>query len=141
MAAANALDRQQGVFGFGTIRPDRFPSSNYQNWADWRKHFAWVADANPRDDEKARMVLPTCLTGWALDELTSMPAHFREEMEEFEPLTLAAMMAELDHRMMPFQTQAEARAEFKNLMQGEKEGLREFFRRVVMLRMVMLGLR
>ena len=38
MAAANALDRQQGVFGFGTIRPDRFPSSSYQNWADWRKH-------------------------------------------------------------------------------------------------------
>ena len=33
VAAANALDRQQGVFGFGTIRPDRFPSSSYQNWA------------------------------------------------------------------------------------------------------------
>ena len=46
VAAANAFDRQQGVFGFGTIRPDRFPSSSYQNWADWRKHFAWVIDAN-----------------------------------------------------------------------------------------------
>ena len=125
VAAANALDRQQGVFGFGTIRPDRFPSSSYQNWADWRKHFAWVADANRWDDEQARMVLPTCLTGWALDEFTSMPAHFREEMEGFEPPTLAAMLAELDHRMMPFQTQAGARAEFKILMQSEKEGLRE----------------
>ena len=43
---------------------------------------------------------------------------------------LAAMLAELNHRMMPFQTQAGARAEFKNLMQGEKEGLMKFSRRV-----------
>ena len=59
-----------------------------------------------------------------------MPAHFREEIEGFEPPTLVAMLAELDHSMMPFQTQAGARAEFKNLMQSEKEGLREFSRRV-----------
>ena len=130
VAAANALDRHQGVFGFGTIRPDRFPSSNYQNWADCRKHFAWVADAIRWDDEQARMVLPTCLTGWALDEFTSMTAHYPEELEGFEPPTLAAMLAELDRRMMPFQTQAGARAEFKNLMQNEKEGLREFSRGV-----------
>ena len=37
------------------------------------------------------------------------------------------MLAELDHRMMLFQTQAGARAVFMNLMQGEKEGLRECF--------------
>ena len=130
VAAANALDRQQGVFGFGTIRPDRFPSSSYQNWADWRKHFAWVADANRWEDEQARMVLPTCLTRCALDEFTSMPAHFREEEDGFPAPTLARMLAELDQRMMPFQTQAAARAEFKSLMQGDKEGLREFSRRI-----------
>ena len=130
VAAANALDRQQGVFGFGTIRPDRFSSSSYQNWADCRKHFAWVAEANRWDDEQDRRVLPTCLTGWALDEFTSMPARFRDEMEGFEPPTLARILAELDHRMMPFQTHAGARAEFKSLMQGEKEGLREFSRRI-----------
>ena len=130
VAAANALERQQGVFGFGTIRPDRFPSSTYQNWADWRKHFAWVADANQWEDEQARMVLPTCLTSWALDEFTSMPAHFREEIEGYEEPTLARMLAELDQRLMPFQSHAAARAEFKSLMQGEKEGLREFSRRV-----------
>ena len=130
VAAANALDRQQGVFGFGTIRPDRFPSSSYQNWADWRKHSAWVTDANRWDDEQARMVLPTCLTGWALDEFTSMPAHFREEVDGFAEPTLGRMIAELDQRMMPFQTRSTARAEFKSLMQGEKEDLREFSRRV-----------
>ena len=40
------------------------------------------------------------------------------------------MLAELDHRMMPFQTHAGARGEFKSLTQGEKEGLREVSRRV-----------
>ena len=40
------------------------------------------------------------------------------------------MLAQLDQRMMPFQTQAAARAEFKSLMQGDKEGLREFSRRI-----------
>ena len=84
VAAANALDRQQEMFEFGTIRPDRFPSSSYQNWRDWRNHFAWIADANRWDDEPAIMVLPTCLTGWALDEFTSMQAHFREEVDGFE---------------------------------------------------------
>ena len=77
VAAANALDRQQGMFRFGTIRPDRLPSFNYQNWADWRKHFAWVVDVNRWEDEQGRMVLPTSLTGWALDEFTSMTAHYR----------------------------------------------------------------
>ena len=130
VAAANALDRQHGVFEFGTIRPDRFPSSSYQNWRDWRKHFAWIADANRWDDEQPRMVQPTCLTGWALDEFTSMPAHFREEVDGFEKPKLGRMLAELDQRMMPFQTQSAARAGFKNLMQEEGEGLRAFARRV-----------
>ena len=121
---------QQGVFGFGKIRPDRFPSRSYQNWAYWRKHFAWVADTNRLEDEQARMVLPTCLRSWALDDFTSMPAHFREEIEGYDEPTLAKMLAELDHRMMLFQTHAGARAEFKSLMQSEKEDLREFSRRV-----------
>ena len=126
-AAANALDRQQGVFGFGTIRPDRFPSSSYQNWRDWIKHFAWIADANRWDDEQAKMGLPTCLTGWALDEFTSMPAHFREGVDGLEEPTLGRMLAELDQRMMQFQTRSAARAEFKNLLQEEGE---DFARRV-----------
>ena len=80
VAAAHALDRQKGVFGFGTIRPDKFPSSSNQNWRELRKHFAWIADANRWDDEQARMVLPTCLTGWALDEFTSMQLTFKKKL-------------------------------------------------------------
>ena len=130
VAAAIALDRQHGMFGFGTIRSDRFPSSSYQNWRDWRKHFAWVADANRWDDEQARRVLPTCLTGWALNAFTSMPAHFREEYDGFEEPTLGRMLAELEQRMMPFQTKSAVRADFKILLQEEGERLRAFARRV-----------
>ena len=125
VAAANALDRQQGVFGFWNIRPDRFPSSSYRNWAHWRKHFAWVADANRWEGEQARMVLPTCLTSWALDEFTSMSAYFREKIEGYVEPTLARMLAVLDQRLMPIQSRAAARAEFKSMMQGKREGLRE----------------
>ena len=76
------------------------------------------------------MVLPTCLTSRALDEFTSMPAHFREKIEVYAEPTLARMLAELDQRLMPFQSCAAARTEFKSMMQGKKEGLRELSRRV-----------
>ena len=76
------------------------------------------------------MVLPTCLTSWVLDKFTSLPAHLREEIEGYDEPTLARMLAELDQRLMPFQSRATARAEFKSLIQGDKEDLREFSRRV-----------
>ena len=76
------------------------------------------------------MVLPTCLTSWSLDEFTSIPAHFREEIDSYDESTLARMLAELDQHLMPFQNRAAARAEFKSLMQGKKEGLKEFSRRI-----------
>ena len=59
-----------------------------------------------------------------------MPNHFIEEVDGFPEPTLLRMLAELDQRWMPFQSQAAARAEFKNLTQGNKEGLREFSLRV-----------
>ena len=125
VAAKKALERQQGMFGFETIRLDRFSSKSYQNWADWSKHFAWVADANWWEDKQARMVLPTCLTGWALEKFSSMPAHFRKEVDGLPDPPLGGMLNELDQRMKSFQTQAGARAEFKYLMQNDKEGLRK----------------
>ena len=76
------------------------------------------------------MVPPTCLTGWSLNEFTSMPTYSPEEVDGFEEPMLGRMLAELDQRMMPFQTQLAARAEFKNLMQEEGEILRDFTRRV-----------
>ena len=46
VAAVNALVGQQGRFGFGKRRADLFFYNSSQNWADRRKHFAWVADCN-----------------------------------------------------------------------------------------------
>ena len=57
-----------------------------------------------------------------------MPNNFREVVDGFPEPTLARMLAELDQS--PFQRRAAARAEFKNLVQGDNEGLREFSRRV-----------
>ena len=59
-----------------------------------------------------------------------MPAHFREEVDGFPEPTLGRMLDKLYRRLMPFQSLAAARADFQSLMQGEKEGLREFSRRV-----------
>ena len=75
------------------------------------------------------MVLPTFLTGWALDESRVCQLTFERK------LTVRGADARRNARgtrseMMPFQTQSAARAEFKNLMQEEGEGLRDFARRV-----------
>ena len=74
--------------------------------------------------------VPTCLTGWALDEYTAMPNHFREQEDGHRAPTLERMFEYLDPRIMPFRNQRTARAEFKNLIQGEKEGIQEFSRRI-----------
>ena len=79
------------------------------------------------------MVLPTCLTSLALNKFTSMLALFRVEIEGYDEPTLARMLTELNQRLMPFQSRAASRAEFKSLMQGEKKSLREFSRRVMSL--------
>ena len=76
------------------------------------------------------MVLSTSLTGGALDEFTSLSKHFMEEVHGFPEPTLARMLAELDQWLLSFPSQGAARADFKSLMQGDKEGLRDFSRRV-----------
>ena len=43
---------------------------------------------------------------------------------------MARMLAELDQRLMPFQSRVAVRAEFKSLVQGEKGGLHEISRRI-----------
>ena len=97
---------------------------------DWKKHFVCIVESNRWDEEQAMACVPTCLTGWALDEYTAMPNHFREQEDGYPAPTLERMFEYLDPRMMPFRIQRTARAEFKNLIQGEKEGIQEFSRRI-----------
>ena len=59
-----------------------------------------------------------------------MPNYFSEEVDVYPESTLLRMPAELDQLLMPIQSQAAARAEFKNLSQDNKEGLGGFSLRV-----------
>ena len=129
VAAVQALDNQ-GLYSRGSVRPDRFPSNNHSNWLEWKKHFVWIAEANGWSDEQTRSALPTCLTGWALDEFSAMPQQYRTQVQGQPAPTVQRMFGYLDPRMQPYRTQRTARAEFKSTVQGEKEGIREFSRRV-----------
>ena len=55
------------------------------------------------------MLLPTSLTGWALDEFMNIEDQFREERDGFSEPTLGRMPKELDQRLMPFQSRAAVR--------------------------------
>ena len=84
----DAPDNGRGVFGPGTLRPDRYPSKKHSTWIQWKQHFLWLADTNGWDDITAIRALPTCLTSWALDEFTAMPARFTRQVgKEFAAYT------------------------------------------------------
>ena len=127
VAAVQALDNQ-GLYSRGAVRPDRFPSNNYSHWLEWKRHFVWISEANGWTDQKSRSALPTCLTGWALDEFSAMPQQYRVQVQGQPAPTLQRMFGYLDSRMQPYRTQRTARAEFKSTVRGEKEGIREFSR-------------
>ena len=129
VAAVRALDNQ-GLYSRGSVRPDRFPSSSYSDWNEWKRHFAWIAQANGWTEEQARSALPTCLTSWALDEFSAMPRHYRDRVQGRPPPTLQRMFGYLDPRMQPYRTQRTARSEFKSTFQAPDEGIREFSRRI-----------
>ena len=129
LAAVQALDGNT-LYGRGTIRPDRFPSTTYTNWNEWKRHFTVIGQANGWTDEQQRHALPTCLNGWALDEYAAMPEMYRTQQNGQPAPTLQRMITYLDPRMMPYRTRRTARAEFKGLYQEEREGIREFSRRV-----------
>ena len=97
---------------------------------DWKKNFVCIVESNRWDEEQAMACVPTRLTGWALDVYTAMPNHFREQEDGHPAPTLERMFEYLDPGMMPIRNQRTARAEFKNLIQGEKEGIQEFSRRI-----------
>ena len=120
----------QGLYSRGAVRPERFPSNTYSNWLEWKRHFAWICEANGWTDEQSRRALPTCLTSWALDEFSAMPQQYRIQVQDQPAPSLQRMFGYLDPRMQPYRTQRTARAEFKSTVQDEKEGIREFSRRV-----------
>ena len=59
-----------------------------------------------------------------------MPARFTRKVGRNSPPTPARVFGYLVPRMSPYRDQLTARAEFKALMQGDKEEMREFSRRI-----------
>ena len=64
---------QNRIFNYGTIRPDRFPSSSFADWLQWKIHYIAVAEANRWTDPEAIGALPVCLSGHALEEFQAAP--------------------------------------------------------------------
>ena len=87
VAAANALDMQQRIFRFEKLRHDRFPSNSYQNTVDWRN-----TSFGLRMPTCERLSKLRCLMDWVLDVFTSMPAHFREQVNGFTNPTLRGIL-------------------------------------------------
>ena len=118
------------LYSGGAVRPEKFPSNGYPNWEDWKTHFGHIATANGWDDEQCRVALPTCLTSWALDEFSAMPQWYKTQQDGQPAPTLPRMLGYLDGRMSAFHDRTTGRLEFKAMVQGEKESIKDFARRL-----------
>ena len=116
IAAVQALDGN-ALYGRGTIRPDQFLSATYTDWKEWKRHFTVIAEANGWTDEQSRRAVPTCLTGWALDEYSVMPRQYQEQVNGQPAPSLQRLFNHLDPKTLPHRIQRTAREEFKYLCQ------------------------
>ena len=100
-----APENGRGVCGPGTLRPDRYPSKKHSTWIQWKQYFLWLADTKYVGRYHSNSALPNCLTSWALDEFTTMPASFTRQVGRNLPPILAMVFEYLDPRMSPYRDQ------------------------------------
>ena len=110
--------------------PSRFPSKLFSSFDRWARHFHSVCQANGWNDVQSRGILPTCLTGHAIDEYYILPNHFIQAVAGQPAPTLQIKLNELRNRIGDYPNLRTARAEFKSLQQGENEKIVDFYRRV-----------
>ena len=113
-------------------RPEKLPSL-FSDWFSWNAHFSYLMDKYGWTDEQARSTRPTLLVSLSMQEFNAMPRHNHVHYRDQRAPTLARMMTYLGPRMSPYRNPRTARTEFENLAQGEKEDIREFSRRVMLL--------
>ena len=130
---------QNRIFNCGTIRPDRFPSSSFADWVQWKTHFVAVAEANGWTNAEAIGALPVCLSGHALEEFQAAPRELKTQVVNRPAPTVRALFEHLDRAMGVTRNDRAGRNEFKSLVQKESESLREFARRVRSLGMLVFG--
>ena len=109
--------------------PSKFPSKFFNSFEPWARHFQAVFQANGWNDAQSRGILPTCLTGHAIDEHCILPAQFLQQEEGHPAPTLQIHLNELRNRIGDYPNLRTARAEFKSLQQGESEKIVDFYRR------------
>ena len=109
--------------------PSKFPSKFFNSFDQWARHFHAVCQANEWNDAQSRGILPTCLTGHAIDEYYILPAQFLQQEAGHPAPTLQIQLNELRNRIGDYPN-LRTRAEFKSLQQGESEKIVDFYRRV-----------
>ena len=110
--------------------PSKFPSKFFNSFDRWARHFHAVCQANGWNDAQSRGILPTCLTGHAIDEYYILPVQFLQQEAGHPAPTLQIQLNELRNRIGDYPNLRTARAEFKSLQQGESEKIVDFYRRV-----------
>ena len=123
-------DKQNRIFNNGALRPDRFSSNAYPNWVQWKSHFVAVAEKNRWTDIQAINALPGCIHGHELDDFHTAPTELKQASQGDPDSTLRPLFEHLDRASGVLSNDRLGRSEFKNLVQKEGEGLREFVRRV-----------
>ena len=122
--------RQKPLYEKSLIKPEKFPSKDYNRWKNWVKHFQAVAKASGWKDSQKIAAVPTCLTSWAIEEFETVPRRFIEkELGCYSPW-FDELLQILKPKMQQYHSQRTTRSEFKAVKQSENEDLREPSRRV-----------
>ena len=122
--------RQKPLYEKSPIKPEKFPSKDYNRWENWIKHFKAVAKANGWNDGQKIAAMPTCLTSWAIEEFETIPRRYIEKEPGCYSPRFDELLDVLKPKMQQYRSQRATRGEFKAVKQWENENLREFSRRV-----------
>ena len=122
--------RQKLLYEKFPIKPEKFPSKDYNRWENWVKLFNAVALANGWNDSQKIAAMPTCLTSWAIEEFETVPRKYVAKEPGCYAPRFAELLEILKPKMQEYCSQKATRSEFKAVKQWENEDLREFSRRV-----------
>ena len=112
---------QKAVYQKSPIKPEKFPSKDFNCWELWIKHFRSVAAANGWSDYKAISALPACLTSWALEEFETVPLQYVKKLPGERAPKLEALLEVLEPKMQQYRSKRATRTEFKAVKQAENE--------------------
>ena len=90
--------RQKPLYEKFPIKPEKFPSKDYNRWENWVKHFNAVALANGWNDSQKIAAMPTCLTSWAIEEFETVPVNMLQKNLAVTPHGLPSSSKSLNRK-------------------------------------------